>query len=179
MTETATTTDGDDGYGGLFGAFPFAFRASESRLFRSYVLVGGLAAVVIAFAFVLALVNLIGSTASAGAGVFTFSRSFFVFVALTVVVPAIAPILFVARRHRRGSADTRYDWSLSAVGYVYLGSLYVLLVVSAPADLRDPVEGSGVTASVVRVLYDLDPIYGLVPPATVAVAMYLVHRLLR
>ncbi|WP_231754466.1 hypothetical protein [Halapricum sp. CBA1109] len=181
MTETAAATDGDDSYGGIFGAFPYAFRASESRLFRSYAVVGGLAALAIAVTFLLALVNLVGSTASAGAGVFTFSRSFYIVVALAVVVPIIAPVLSVARRHRRGtgSSPSRYDFGLAAVGYVYLGSLYVLLVASAPSGLRRDPEGSGVTASVVEFLYGLDPIYGLVPPAAVALVMYLLHRVLR
>jgi len=177
MAGTAASGETDErAYGGLFGAFPYAFRASRSRLFRSYVVVGGLTAVLIAVTFVLGLVALLGSTASAAAGVFTFSRSFFVVVGVAAAAPTVAPVLFVARRHRRSGGDPRYDLVMAAFGYAFLVSLYVLLVISAPEHLRDPVSGSGPLAATIRVLYDLPRTAGLIPPAIVVLAMYLAHR---
>jgi uncharacterized membrane protein YuzA (DUF378 family) len=178
MTETASATDDDgEAYKGLFGAFPYAFRASDSRLFRSYVVVGGLAAALITVTFVLGVVTLVGNTAGAGAGSFTFSRSFFIVVGLAAVAPVLAPVLFVARRHRRTTSDVGYDRALALAGYAFLASLYLLLVISAPENLRDP--PSGLFAPVVRFLYDLPRTAGLVPPLLVAAAMYLLHRRLR
>jgi hypothetical protein len=177
MTETASATDDGEAYRGLFGAFPYAFRASDSRLFRSYVVVGGLAAALIAVTFVLGLVTLIGNTAGAGAGTFTFSRSFFIVVGLAAAAPAVAPVLFVARRHRRATSDVGYDRALALSGYVFLASLYLLLLISAPENLRDP--PSGLFAPAVRFLYDLPRTAGLVPPVVAAAAMYLLHRRLR
>jgi len=180
MTETASATEDDgDTYRGLFGAFPYAFRASDSRLLRSYVVLGGLAALLIAVTFALGVVTLVGNTAGAGAGTFTFSRSFFIVVGLAAVAPVIAPVLFVARRHRRTGSDGGYDRALALSGYVFLASLYLLLVISAPPERRDPVTGTGPVADTVRFLYDLDAVYGLLPPLVVAVGMYLVHRRLR
>jgi uncharacterized membrane protein YuzA (DUF378 family) len=180
MTETASATEDEgDTYRGLFGAFPYAFRASGSRLFRSYVVLGGLAALLIAVTFALGVVTLVGNTTGAGAGTFTFSRSFFIVVGLAAVAPVIAPVLFVARRHRRTGSDAGYDRALALSGYVFLASLYLLLVISAPPERRDSVTGSGPVADAVRFLYDLDAVYGLLPPLVVAVVMYLVHRRLR
>lgn len=180
MTETASAAEDDERtYKGLFGAFPYAFRVSDSRLFRSYVVLGGLAILFIALTFVLGVVTLIGNTAGAGAGTFTFSRSFFIVVGLAAVAPLIAPVLFVARRHRRTGNDRRYDRTLALAGYGFLVSLYLLLVISAPENLRDPVSGSGPLAATVRFLYDLPRTAGLVPPLVVAAVMYLLHRRLR
>ena len=68
---------------------------------------------------------------------------------------------------------------MAATGYLFLLSLYVLLVISAPENLRDPVTGSGPVAAVIRVLYDLPRTTGLVPPLLVALSLYLLHRRLR
>jgi fatty acid desaturase len=172
-TDTAESAD-EPAYRGVIGAFPYAFRQSESRLFRSYVVIGGLATVVLSLTFVLALIYLIGGSFGAQAGAFTFSRTFYVVVALAVVAPVMAPVLFVARRHRRSDPDRSYDRALAASGYVFLLSLYVMLVISAPADLRDPAEGA--FAPAIEFLYGLPPLAGLVPPAMAATLVYLVHR---
>lgn len=174
--DTAGSDGGDRTYRGVFGAFPYAFRRSDSRLFRSYVLVGGLAALVVVAAFVLALIYLIGGSFGARAGVFTFSRSFYVVVALFVIGPVLAPVLLVARRHRTGRGDRRYDRALAASGYLFLSSIYLMLVVSAPAEFRDPADQYGVLAPAIRALYDLPPLAGLGAPLSAAVVVYLVHR---
>ena len=163
-------------YGGVLGTFPYAYRESESRLLRSYVVLGGLATIVLALTFVLALIYLIGGSFGAQAGVFTFSRSFYVVVALFVIAPVMAPILFVARHHRRGVADRGYDRALAASGYVFLLSLYVMLVISAPADLRDPASEYGVLAPAIESLYGLPRLASLLPPVATAALIYLVHR---
>jgi hypothetical protein len=175
MTDVSAAADRDGrSYSGLFGAFPYAFRRSDSRLFRSFVVVGGLAALAVASLFGLALILLVGGSASAQAGVFTFSRSFYVVVALFVTAPLLAPVLLVARHHRRSEADRGYDRALAATGYTYLFSLYLMLVISAPPERRDPAEG--VLAPAIEFLYGLDPLYGLFPPILAATVIYLVHR---
>ncbi|QSG12437.1 putative membrane protein [Halapricum desulfuricans] len=171
-----TQTGSNRTYRGLPGAFPYAFRRSGSRLFRSYVLVGGLAALALSAAFVLALIYLVGGTFGARAGVFTFSRSFYVVVALFVIAPVVAPVLLVARRHRTGRDDTGYDRALAASGYLFLLSIYLMLVVSAPAEFRDPAAQYGALEPAIRALYDLPPLSGLAAPVSAAVVIYLVHR---
>ncbi|WP_248897949.1 hypothetical protein [Haloplanus halobius] len=165
-----------DDYGGLLGAFPYAFRASDSWLFRSYVLCGGLLAVAVGFLFLAAVVSVIAATTGGRGGSLTLSRSFFAVVGLLVVAPLVAPVLFVARRHRRRESrtDGQYDAALAAAGYLFVASLYVGLVVSVPpAQQTTPV---GVLAPVVATLYALPQVAGVGPPLLAAVVVYAVHR---
>jgi hypothetical protein len=161
-------------YGGVFGAGPYAYRRSESRLFRSYVVIGGLFAALLVVAFAAAVAVAVANTLGAVGGTFTFSRSFVLFVGFLVVVPVLAPILLVARRHRRGGSTRRYDRALAASGYLFIPALYLLLVVTAPPGLRDP--PSGALAPVVAFLYGLPPAVGILPPLAAAALTYLVHR---
>ena len=185
MSETARErADGDDEptYSGLFGAFPYAYRASDSRLFRAYVVFGGLLAVALGLFFGLALVTLLGQTASATGGTFTFSRALFVLVGFFAVAPLVAPVLFAARQHRRGRGDARYDRTMALLGVAFVCSLYVASVVYIPSTVvldgetvqRD--SPTGLFAPVIAVFYALPAWASPVPPALVALAMYLVHR---
>lgn len=177
MTDTgAAGPDEERAYRGVLGAFPYALRRSDSRLFRSYALVGGLAVLAVTAAFVLALVYLIGGSFGARAGVFTFSRSFYVVVALFVIAPLIAPILLVARRHRRGRSDRQYDRALAASGYLFLLSLYLMLVISTPEKFQEPIDQYGVFAPLIGALYGLPPLSGVGAPLSAATVVYLVHR---
>lgn len=169
--------DADESYSGLFGTFPYAFRTSESLLLRSYVVLGGVLAGLVAFLFGLAFVAMMVTTLGAGGGVFTFSRAFFILVGLAVVFPLIAPVLLVARRHRRVGGDARYDAALAAGGYLFVLSLYVGLVVSTPANQQET--PPAVLAPVVTLLYDLPPLAGLVPPLVAALLILALHRWLR
>jgi hypothetical protein len=179
MTEASAEESGDseEAYSGLFGAIPYALRASRSWLFKSYVVLGGLAALMAALLMVFALVTLIAQTATIGGGSLTLSRAFYVVVGLFVVGPLLAPILFVARRHRRQGSRKRYDAGLALTGFVFLGSLYVGLLISVPPGQQETV--SGVLAPTVEFLYALPQIAGVVPPVLAAVLIVVVHRLAR
>lgn len=168
-----------DDYGGVLGAFPYAFRASDSWLFRSYVVLGGLLTVAVSALFITAVIGVIAGTTGGRGGNLTLSRSFFAVVGLFVVVPLVAPVLFVARRHRRHEAadDTRYDDALALTGYLFIGALYVGIVSSVPpAQQTTP---TGALAPVVSALYALPQPAGVVPPLVAAGAIALVHRWLR
>ncbi|MFB6269909.1 MAG: hypothetical protein ABEH83_08205, partial [Halobacterium sp.] len=120
-----------DTYSGMLTAFPYAFRQSDSRLFRSYVVVSTLVGALVALLMANALVVLVGNTASAPGGSLTLSRTFYVVVGLFVFVPVVAPVLFVAHRYRRErSVADQYDAALAAAGYLFVGSVYLALVVS-------------------------------------------------
>jgi hypothetical protein len=169
-----------DDYRGVVGAFPYAFRASDSRLFRSYVVLGGLLAVLVSLLFIAAVIGVIAATAGGRGGNLTLSRSFFAVVGLFVVVPLVAPVLFVARRHRRtgdAPADGPYDAALAAAGYLFVFALYVGLVVSVPpAQQTTP---TGALAPVVAALYAAPQPAGVVPPLVGATLIALTHRWLR
>jgi hypothetical protein len=174
--------DGGGTYGGILGAFPYAFRASDSVLFRLYVLVGGLLAVLATLVFGIALVVQVAATLGGPGGTFTFSRTLFVLLGLFVVAPLVAPVLLVARRHRRTGSDTRYDTLLAAAGVLFVVSLYLGLVASIPPEftldgevqVRPP--ATGPLAPVIRLLYAVPPIGAPVIPALGAALILLAHR---
>jgi len=170
-----------DDYRGVVGAFPYAFRASDSRLFRSYVAVGGLLTVAVSLLFVAAVIVVIAGTSGGRGGSLTLSRSFFAVVGLFVVVPLVAPVLFVARRHRRrerdGPDDDRYDVALAAAGYLFVLALYLGLVISVPPGQQTT--PTGVLAPVVATLYALPQVAGVGPPLVAAAVILLCHRWLR
>ncbi|WP_101294212.1 hypothetical protein [Halegenticoccus soli] len=164
-----------DGYDGVFGAFPYAFRKSDSWLFRLYVVVAVLASLAVTLLVALGLVVLIAETAALQGGSLTLSRAFYVLVGLFIVGPLIAPALFVARRHRRGFARTdHYDALLALAGFLFLASLYVGLVITVPPSQQTP--ATGPLAPAVRFLYGLPAVFGLVPPLVCALLIGAVHR---
>ncbi len=170
-------TSDEEAYAGLIGAIPYALRSSQSWLFKTYVLVGGLVALVATILMAFALVTLIAQTATIPGGSLTLSRAFYVVVGLFVVGPLLAPILFVARRHRREGSRKRYDATLALSGFVFLGSLYVGLLISVPPTQQEPV--SGVFAPVIESLYALPQIWGVLPPVLAAGLIAVAHRLTR
>ena len=172
----ATIAEDDDGttYSGLVSAFPYAFRRSDSWLLKSYVLVGGLVAVIVTLLFVFALVVLVAATTGGPGGGFTVSRAFFIVVGLFVVAPVLAPVLLVARRHRRGRTKRRYDAALALAGYLLLASLYVGVVITIPPEQQTAPAGS--LAPVLETLYALPAFAGLFPPILAVCAMIVVHR---
>lgn len=161
-------------YNGLPGAFLYAPRASDSVLFKVYVVLATLLSLAIVLIFGAGLIVLLGRTVSVRGGTFTFSRAFFLFVGFLVVAPLLAPILSVARRHRRTGSSVAYDRSMALAAFLFIGSLYVTLLITAPAQLRDATD-----SALINFLYGLDPVVGFVPPIIAVGVMYLVHRFLR
>lgn len=169
-----------NGYRGLFGAFPYAFRRSESTLFRSYVVVGGLAAVLLALVFALAVVVVFGRTAGMQGGSLTLSRSFVALVGLFSVLPVVAPVLLVARARRKDQVGSpAYEPLLAVGGYAFLLSLYLVAIASMPETfvldgetVRRP-PPRGLFAPVVAALYALpaaaSPLVALGPVGFMAV----------
>jgi len=166
--------DRPEPYNGLPGAFPYAFRASDSLLFKAYVPVALLLSVAIALVFSFGLITQLAQTGSVRGGTFTFSRSFFLFIGLLLVAPLLAPVLSVARRHRRTESSVAYDRALALSAFLFIGSLYLALLTSAPAELREPTQ-----SAVVGFFYSLPPLAGVAPPLLAILAMYLTHRLLK
>jgi hypothetical protein len=161
----------DGGYRGVFGAHRFAFRRARSRLFRTYVVVGATAVALIAVLIALGLVLLIARTASVPGGSLTLSRSFYIVIGLCVILPAMAPILVVARRHRRGTPITGgQERSLALAGFLYLISIYLGVIASIPPRFR--LDGAwvsrpapeGALAPIVSVVYAIpQPLSWIVP----------------
>lgn len=169
-------SDGE-AYGGALGAFPYAVRTSDSWAFRIYAVVAALVGLGTVFLFLLSLVGVVASTANQSASV-TLVRGFILLVMLGVVVPTVAPVLLVARRHRLElPAHPHYDAALATTGVGFLASLYVGLVVSTPPGAQQSVAGP--LAPVVETLYALPAPAGAVPPLAAAAGIWLAHRTLR
>lgn len=164
-----------DSYRGVFGAIPYAIRHTESWTMRLYGVIGAITAGLIATVVTLALVVWMGETVGVQGGTFLFSRSLYVLAGFAAVAPLLAPLLFVARRHRRADpVGPGYDRKMAYGGFLFLVSLYVGMVISAPAELRDPTE-----SAVVSVLYSLPRVAGVIPPVAAAVLVFWIHYRLR
>lgn len=174
LETTPEAADSGSAYSGVLGAFPYAARATDSRLCLSYVFVGALLAVVVLVLFLVGVISAFNNTLGAVGGTFTFSRTFVFLVGTVVGIPVIAPILLVARRHRLGHHSRAYDRTVALTGYLYAFSLYLALVVSAPPGQREAPPAA--IAPVVEALYALPPAAGVVPPVAAIAIMYGVHR---
>lgn len=165
----------EDDYGGLLGAFPYAFRRSDSTLFRLYAAVGGALALVLSLAFAVSfVVSVANSVGLAAGGTSSFVRSFVVLAGFLVVLPLLAPVIYVARSRRQTGGRTRHDAALALAGFGYVLSLYLGAVVSAPPPYRDANVGP-----LVEFLYGLPAPAGLIAPVTAAAFVYLAHRRFR
>ena len=174
----------DAGYRGVLGAHRFAFRQARSRLFRTYVIVGAAVVSAIGLLIAMGLVLLIARTASVPGGSLTLSRSFYIVIGGLVVLAAMAPILIVARRHRRHTPISRPQERLLAVaGFLYLLSVYLGVVASIPPRFR--LDGvwvarpapDGVLAPVIALLYAIpQPLAWAVPLAGAAVIGVVIRR---
>ncbi|PNW63894.1 UNVERIFIED_CONTAM: hypothetical protein BEN50_24460 [Euhalothece sp. KZN 001] len=173
----------DGGYRGVLGAHGFAFRRARSRLFRTYVIVGAMAVATIVVLIALGLVLLIARTASVPGGSLTLSRSFYIVIGVLLVLPAMAPILIVARRHRRRTPIAPHQERLLAVaGFLYLASVYLGVVASIPPQFR--LDGAwvmrpapdGVFAPVIGLLYAIPQPMAWVLPLGGAVVIGVVIR---
>lgn len=113
-------------YRGLVGAIRSAIRRSDSLLFRTYtvasVLVGGFATVLL----VLGVVSWLATPAPIG------QRALLGVIALLLLVPLLAPVLVVARRHRRGVGDRRADAVVGLAGFGFVLAVYLALLISDP-----------------------------------------------
>jgi len=164
-----------DSYRGVFGAIPYAIRHTESWTMRLYGVVGALSAGFIALVVTLGLVVWMGETVGVESGTFLFTRSLFVVAGFAAVAPLLAPLLFVARRHRRGDpVRDGYDRKLAYGGFGFLASLYVGMIISTPADLREPTE-----SLVLGALYALPRPAAVVPPLAAAALVFALHFRLR
>jgi len=165
---------GGDGYRGVLGAFPYAWRVAASWGFRAYVLVAAVVTVGVTVVVAAGVVQLVAGTGTGG-GVGAFARAFYILVGVAVLAPVLTPVLVLARRHRHGGTVTpRTERVLAAAGSAFLALVYLGLVASTPAANQQPV--SGVVAPVVTALYGLPRVAGLVFPLVGAAAVYLAVR---
>ena len=156
-------------YSGLFGAYRYAFRRSDSRLFRSYVAASAFVGVFVSVLLVLGVVNWAGSAGEFG------ERALLSVIGVLIIGPLFAPVLIVARRYRLGLDRPGFDRSLGLTGVVFLFSVYLALFVSDPRNHSAPAPLDGP----VSLIDGLPQTYGLIPPVVATLLMYLVVRYTR
>ena len=163
-----------DSYRGVLGAIPYAIRHTDSWVMRVYGVIGGLAAAAIAAVVTLALVVWMGETVGVPSGTYLFTRTLYVILGFAAVAPLLAPLLFVARRHRRSDpVAVGYDRALAVTGFAFLVSLYLGLVITVPESLQE-------TDSVLLgALYALPRPLGALPPVAAAAGIFWTHYRLR
>lgn len=145
----------------VLGAVKYGVTEGDSRLFRSYAVIGSLLALLVGLMFVLALPVWVMEIAESGGS--TLDRvglGLLWLVGLAVIATMILPMLFVVRRHRLGRPERQFEFGLA--GYAYVLSIYLALLVSAPADLRE--EPGGALAPILDALYGLPRLSGLAFP---------------
>jgi len=165
-------------YAGVVGAFPYALGRSDSRLFRLYGALAGLLTVLLGVYFTLGLVDV--AAAAPGGGSISALRALVVLAGLAVILPVMAPVLLVARRHRHAeerdvsAPGRRYDRLMAVTGFAFVFATYLALVMSTPEGLQTTPRGP--LAPVATALYDAPRAASPVPPAAVVVAMLLLDR---
>lgn len=176
-----------EGYGGLIGAFPYAFRQSASRSFRVYVIVAALVTGLVTLIVASGVIGLLADTGRTE-GTTGFVRGFYILVGVAALAPLLAPVLLVARRHRRTvDASSGYDTAMAAAGFTFIILLYAGLVASTPVERQQVlrplvITGAGyeveigLTVQFARFLYDLPRAAGLIFPLIGTLIVILVHR---
>ncbi len=152
-------------YRGLVGAYPYAFRQSGSWFLRSYVLVSALVSVFIGLLLLLGLVSWLAEP-----GGLAGQNALLGVLGILILAPLVAPVLFVARRHRFDDDRPRVDRLFALVGYTFVSSIYLALLITDP----NPHAVGGPLQGLVGVLDSLPRLYGLVPPVVAAVGILLV-----
>ncbi|WP_115864817.1 hypothetical protein [Halorussus litoreus] len=169
----SSTTESGASRSVVVGAFRRAFADSDSWLLRSYVVVSALVGALLGLLLLLALPVWIFNTLG-GSEFATFSRTFLVVGGVLLLVALVAPVLASARRHARGTASARVDLLLGLSGYLFVLSLYVSLLVSAPPAQRETPPAA--IAPAVEFLYGLSPMFAIAPPVLAAALVGVVYR---
>ncbi|MFC7082302.1 hypothetical protein [Halorussus caseinilyticus] len=179
MGDTRTESDPAEPSGSrsvVVGAFRRAFAETDSRLLKSYAVVsallGALTSILLLLAFPVWVFNTTG-----GSELATFSRAFLVVGGVLLLVVLVAPVYSSGRRHARGTASVRADATLALSGYLFVLSLYVSLLISAPPGQRET--PPALVAPAVEFLYSLPSVYAVAPPLLAAALVAAVHRFAR
>lgn len=155
-----------DEYRGLLGAFVSAFRRSDSHLLRAYVLASVVVGVFATLLLALGAVTWLSEPAPLGL------RALLGVIAIFVLVPLFAPVLVVARRHRRGVGNRRSDALMGLAGFGFFLAVYLAGLVSDP----NPHEVPGVLGPVVAAVDAVPRRYWVVPPLLSASSIWLAVR---
>lgn len=131
--DAGARADAGGSYRGFIGAYRYAFRQSGSVWFRLYV---AASAVLVTFVTILLVLGMIRWIARPS-GLFG-DRGLLAVLALLIVLPIVAPVLVVARRHRRATSPrpAGADRWIGVAGFLLVFGIYIGLVIAAPVSGR-------------------------------------------
>lgn len=158
-----------EAYAGLVGAFVYASRQSRSWLFRLYVVTGAAVGLFIAVLLVLATITWIANPVAFG------ERLLLGVIGILLLAPLAAPVLIVARRHRRGGSEPAADRWFGLTGYAFVAAIGLALYITDPSTH----DVGGGMAPLAAWLDGLPDLAGLLPPVVAALAIVAVARLTR
>jgi hypothetical protein len=156
-------------YSGLFGAYRYAFRQSDSLLFRAYVLLSALCGAYVSLLLVLAAVSWLATPGALE------EKALLGVIGVLVLAPLFAPVLIVARRYRLGHDRPGMDRAFALVGSAFLLSLVLALVVTDP----NAHSGPGPVGDALDFLDALPATYGLAFPVVAVLLIYVAVRYTR
>lgn len=149
------------------------FRSSDSILLRSYAVVSALVGLFLIALVLLAMPIWIAQTAGQTA-LNMIGRALLPLVGLALLAPLVGPVLYAAKNRAAGAADRQGDAALAVAGYLFVASIYLALVISAPVEARtDP---SGLIAPAIEFFYSLPPLAALAPPVLGAILIVAVQQ---
>ncbi|MFC7114444.1 hypothetical protein ACFQH2_04970 [Natronoarchaeum sp. GCM10025703] len=118
------------------------FRSSDSILLRSYAVVSALVGLFLIALVLLAMPIWIAQTAGQTA-LNMIGRALLPLVGLALLAPLVGPVLYAEKNRAAGTADRQGDATLAVAGYLFVASIYLALVISAPVEARtDPRDSS-------------------------------------
>lgn len=157
-------------YRGLPGAFVFAFRRSDSLVFRAYAVTSAVVGAFVAVVLLLGLVSWLASPATPFG-----QQALLAVIGVLLLLPLFAPVLVVARRHRHDVGGRRPDALVGLAGFGVVLAVYLALLVSDP----NPHEVSGPLGPAVAALDALPRSAWVVPPLLAVGLLALAVRLTR
>lgn len=158
-----------EGYRGVVGAFGYAFRRSNSWLFRVYIVLSALLGVYISLLILLAIVAWSGTTVAFG------DQAFLAVIGILLLVPLFTPVLVTARRLRRETSSASAERLIAITGFVFVLSIVLALLITDPTDHAT----SGSLGVLVRAIQGLPRSIGILPPVIAIVLIILGVRYTR
>lgn len=158
-----------EGYRGLVGAFVYAFRKTDSWVFRVYAILSAVVGLYIALLIGLAIVAWAGTTMAFG------DQAFLAVIGIVLLVPLFTPVLVTARRLRQGTSTEHAAVLVSLAGYGFIASIILALLITDPTRHSIP----GRMGALILVIQDIPRPFGVVPPIIAAVIIAIAIRYTR
>ncbi len=142
-------------------------------MLRTYAVIGLVLIILSTMLVVLALPTWIAQTEGTSATLML-GQALLILIGLLVIMAFFLPMYLVARRLPEPGSQVRLERVYGGFGYAIALSIYLSLLISAPADARG--EPPAWIAPIIELFYGLDPIFSAIPPIIAVSALVVVDR---